>query len=123
MIDAIQDVELRDKLRTVCLTDDRCYMTFANAECLERALHTAFGVRDVPVLLMDTGAGAVILSLTGVPDTVTDKDVLKCLKKYGTIIGKENQRIITIIIYKSHDVIFYERMCDVLSAEIDLLLR
>ncbi|XP_027845734.2 uncharacterized protein LOC114126057 isoform X2 [Aphis gossypii] len=87
VIDAIQDVELRDKLRTVCLTDDRCYMTFANAECLEKALHTAFGVRDVPVLLMDTGAGAVILSLTGVPDTVTDKEVLKCLKKYGTIIG------------------------------------
>ncbi|XP_060833551.1 uncharacterized protein LOC132917045 [Rhopalosiphum padi] len=87
VIDAIQDVELRDKLRTVCLTDDRCYMTFANAECLERALHMAFGVRDVPVLLMDTGAGAIILSLTGVPDTVADKDVLKCLKKYGTIIG------------------------------------
>ncbi|XP_025196570.1 uncharacterized protein LOC112595540 [Melanaphis sacchari] len=87
VIDAIQDAELRDKLRTVCLTDDRCYMTFANAECLERALHTSFGVRDVPVLLMDTGAGAVILSLTGVPDNVTDKDVLKCLKKYGTIIG------------------------------------
>ncbi|CAI6344081.1 unnamed protein product [Macrosiphum euphorbiae] len=87
VIDAIQDVELRDKLRTVCLTDDRCYMTFANAECLERALHTAFRVRDLPVLLMDTGAGAVILSLTGVPDTVADKDVLKCLKKYGTIIG------------------------------------
>ncbi|XP_060861531.1 uncharacterized protein LOC132938616 [Metopolophium dirhodum] len=87
VIDAIQDPELRDKLRTVCLTDDRCYMTFANAECLERALHTAFRVRDLPVLLMDTGAGAVILSLTGVPDTVADKDVLKCLKKYGTIIG------------------------------------
>ncbi|XP_015369058.1 PREDICTED: uncharacterized protein LOC107165374 [Diuraphis noxia] len=87
VIDAIQDAELRDKLRTVCLTDDRCYMTFANAECLERALHTALSVRDIPVLLMDTGAGAVILSLTGVPDTVADKDVLKCLKKYGTIIG------------------------------------
>ncbi|XP_001945409.2 uncharacterized protein LOC100164648 [Acyrthosiphon pisum] len=87
VIDAIQDVELRDKLRTVCLTDERCYMTFANAECLERALHMAFRVRDLPVLLMDTGAGAVILSLTGVPDTVADKDVLKCLKKYGTIIG------------------------------------
>ncbi|VVC29420.1 Hypothetical protein CINCED_3A015476 [Cinara cedri] len=87
VIDAIQDVELRDKLRTVCLTDDRCYMTFANAECLERALHSAFRIRDVPVLLMDTGAGAIILSLTGVPDVVADKDVLKCLKKYGTIIG------------------------------------
>ncbi|KAL4122212.1 hypothetical protein QTP88_014584 [Uroleucon formosanum] len=87
VVDAIQDAELRDKLRTVCLTDDRCYMTFANAECLERALHTAFRVRDVSVLLMDTGAGAVILSLTGVPDTVADKNVLKCLKKYGTIIG------------------------------------
>jgi len=89
VVDAIQDAELRDKLRTVCLTDDRCYMTFANAECLERALHATFRVRDVPVLLMDTGAGAVILSLTGVPDTVTDKNVLKCLKKYGTIIGKQ----------------------------------
>lgn len=89
VVDAIQDAELRDKLRTVCLTDDRCYMTFANAECLERALHTAFRVRDVSVLLMDTGAGAVILSLTGVPDTVADKNVLKCLKKYGTIIGKQ----------------------------------
>ncbi|XP_025413781.1 uncharacterized protein LOC112685934 isoform X2 [Sipha flava] len=87
VIDAIQDPELRDKLRTVCLTGDRCYMTFANAEYLERALHTAFRIRDVPVLLMDTGAGAIILSLTGVPDAVTDKDVLKCLKKYGTIIG------------------------------------
>lgn len=68
-------------------------MTFANAESLERVLHSAvFRVRDVPVLLMDTGAGAVILSLTGVPDTVTDKDVLKCLKKYGTIIGKEKTK-------------------------------
>lgn len=88
MIDAIQDVELRDKLRTVCLTDDRCYMTFANGECLERALHATYRIRDVSVLLMDTGSGATMLSLTGVPDTVVDKDVLKCLKKYGTIIGK-----------------------------------
>lgn len=89
MIDAVQDAELKDKLRTVCLTDERCYMTFANAKCLERMLHAAaFRIRDVSLLLMDTGAGAVILSLTGVPDTVADKDVLKCLKKYGTIIGK-----------------------------------
>lgn len=100
MIDAIQDAELRDKLRTVCLTDDRCYMTFANAECLERALHSAaFRIRDVPVLLMDTGAGAVILSLTGVPDVVADKDVLKCLKKYGTIIGNRNIKSIRELRY------------------------
>lgn len=90
MIDAVRDAELKDKLRTVCLTDERCYMTFADAECLERMLHAvAFKIRDVSLLLMDTGAGAVILSLTGVPDAVTDKDVLKCLKKYGTIIGKQ----------------------------------
>lgn len=92
MIDAVQVAELRDKLRSVCVTDDRCYMTFASAEHLERALHTTFRIRDVPVLLMDTGTGAVILSLTGVPDTVTDKDVLKCLKKYGTIVGKCGDR-------------------------------
>lgn len=90
VFDAVQDAELRDKLRSVCLTDGRCYMTFTDAEYLERALHTALRIRDVSVLLMDTGAGAVILSLTGVPDTVADKDVLKCLKKYGTIIGGYN---------------------------------
>lgn len=92
VIDAVQDAELRDKLRTVCLTDERCYMTFANGECLERALHTAFKIRDVPVLLMDTGSGATILSLAGVPDAVTDKDVLKSLKKYGTIIGMRKKK-------------------------------
>lgn len=90
VVNAIEDTELREKLRTVSLTDDRCYMTFAKAECLERALHTAvLRIRDVSVLLMDTGAGAIILSLTGVPNTVADKDVLKCLKRYGTIIGNK----------------------------------
>lgn len=90
VIDAVQDAELKDKLRTVWLTDERCYMTFADAECFERMLHSAaFKIRDVSLLLMDTGAGAVILSLTGVPDAIADKDVLKCLKKYGSIIGKE----------------------------------
>ncbi|XP_050427155.1 uncharacterized protein LOC126837334 [Adelges cooleyi] len=81
------DPELRDKLRGVRLVDDRCYMTFGSAYCMEKALHTTLKIREVPVLLMDTGAGATMLSLTGVPETVADKEVLRNLKKYGTIIG------------------------------------
>ncbi|XP_050525879.1 uncharacterized protein LOC126896817 isoform X2 [Daktulosphaira vitifoliae] len=86
IIEAI-DSDLREILKGIRVVDERCYMTFGTARCMERALHTTLNIRGVPVLLMDTGAGATMLCLSGVPDTVSDKEVLKSLKKYGTVIG------------------------------------
>lgn len=80
----------------VRLLEGSIYLSAGDKNSLEALLAKGITLRTIQLTLHDVSAGTVVLSLSGVPHQLSDKDLTHVLSQFGPVIGEK----LLFLIYK-----------------------
>ncbi|XP_073974056.1 uncharacterized protein isoform X2 [Rhodnius prolixus] len=77
----------------VRLLEGSIYLSAGDKNSLEALLAKGITLRTIQLTLHDVSAGTVVLSLSGVPHQLSDKDLTHVLSQFGPVIGVIERRL------------------------------
>lgn len=77
----------------VRLLEGSLYLSASDKSSLESLLAKGITLRTIRLTLHDVSAGTVVLSLSGVPHHLNDKDLTHVLSQFGPVIGVTERRL------------------------------